>query len=252
LEVLKELLGVDFDPQRHRGGVDLAFGLQPRRPELLPPSLASWLDDRQEPLVGVNVSGLLYRNPEAAKQQYRLNADYRAVVRLLLNWFLRKTTARLVLIPHVISPPDHYESDIGAIRDVIETIEPAARARVVAAPTFTDPAEAKWLISSLDWFCGTRMHSTIAGLSTGVPTAAIAYSDKTLGVFEVCGLGGHVADPRHLDTEGVVEALGDSWLRREVARQELTAHLPRVLQMAQDQMEDIMSSFDSRGGVRVV
>ncbi len=51
------------------------------------------------------------------------------------------------------------------------------------------------------------MHSTIAGLSSGVPTATVTYSDKALGVFELCGQEDHVIDPRIFDTEQVVARL---------------------------------------------
>ena len=29
-----------------------------------------------------------------------------------------------------------------------------------------DCGEMKWIVRKLEWFCGTRMHSTIAGLSS--------------------------------------------------------------------------------------
>ena len=51
-----------------------------------------------------------------------------------------------------------------------------------------DASEVKWCISKLDWFVGSRMHATIAALSSGVPCAAIAYSRKFRGVFATLGV----------------------------------------------------------------
>lgn len=110
----------------------------------------------------------------------------------------------------------------------------------MVAPAFTDPREVKGLIGKCDWFCGTRMHSTIAALSQGVPTAAVAYSIKTQGVFETCGQGDHVADPRHSSTEDVVAHLLASFDGREAARASLAEHLPDVRQIAQEQMSCVV------------
>jgi polysaccharide pyruvyl transferase WcaK-like protein len=99
--------------------------------------------------------------------------------------------------------------------------------------------EFKWLIARSDWFCGTRMHACIAALSSGVPTAAVAYSDKTLGVFETCGQGGEVVDPRVCGTDEVVERLWDSYTRRDAVRGSLARHLPAVLSKANEQMNII-------------
>jgi len=88
----------------------------------------------------------------------------------------------------------------------------------------------------MDWFCGTRMHSTIAALSSGLPTAAIAYSDKTLGVFESCGVEDQVIDPRKLETQTVVERLVESFEKRAQTRQVLSTSIDGVKARAAEQL----------------
>ena len=58
------------------------------------------------------------------------------------------------------------------------------------------------------------VHATIAGLSTGVPTATISYSDKAIGVFESCGQGGEVFDLPRREGGEVVKHLIVSDRRR--------------------------------------
>lgn len=240
--VLKNLLGDAFDPECHRSGVDVAFGLPTSAPaEGALDAAAAWLADKSTPLVGLNVSGLLMNRPEQAAKQYGFKADYTQVVVSLARRLLKDTGARILLIPHVVSPPGHYESDIEAGDRVAEAVADVADGRVQCLPALHDPCEVKWVIAQCDWFCGTRMHATIAALSSGVPAAAIAYSPKTLGVFETCGQGAHVADPRTLDTEDMVEHLWQSWLTREEARQSLRAALPGVLRRAEEQMDIIIA-----------
>ena len=241
-EVLRELLGGAFDPARHRSGVDVAFGLPVVKPsEDALGAAAEWLADRSSPRVGVNVSGLLMNQPDTASRQYGFKADYTQAVISLLHRLLKQSDARILLVPHVVTPPGHYESDIEACNRVADAVAGEAGGRVAVLPALHDPREVKSVISQLDWFCGTRMHSTIAALSAGVPAAAIAYSPKTLGVFETCAQGAHVADPRHCDTDEVVERLWQSWFMRDDARESLQAALPAVLRRAEEQMDAIVA-----------
>ena len=238
--VLKELLADDFEPERHRLGIDVAFLLGQRKP-LVSREIEEWLDQKDgEPVVGFNVSGLIWNQPERSRSQYSLIADYREVVLNMIERIAR-AGARVLLVPHVVTQVGHYESDVQACEEVQEQMRDREfGARVLAAPAVDDPREAKWMIAQCDWFCGTRMHSTIAALSSGVPTAAIAYTEKTLGVFETCGQGRQVADPRKLSTEEMIEHLWSSWEGRDQAKSDLALHLPGVLSQAEDQMDAIV------------
>ncbi len=239
-EILKDLLGGDFESGRHRCGVDVAFLLGLREPSVpLGETLKAWLSEADARTIGFNVSGLIHLSEDGGRAQYGLRADYRAAVEGFVSRVLDRTDARVMLMPHVIAPKGHYESDNDACERLRAGLGRAGEGRVVTAPILTDPREAKWLISKMSWFCGTRMHSTIAGLSSGVPTAAIAYSDKTRGVFDTCGQGEHVADPRSLDTEGLVEALWASFEARAQVRESLLAALPGVLAQAEGQMREV-------------
>lgn len=241
--VLRELLGDVFDEDRHRCGVDVAFLLEARTPARpLPQPIRSWLAlRRRSPVVGFNVSGLIFNDAVVAANRYGLRADYRQIVVGFLRQLLAKSDASVLLIPHVLTPPGHYESDCAACDTVLSALGPDNRSRVAVLPPIYDECEVKWVITQMDWFCGTRMHSTIAALSSGVPTAAIAYSVKTRGVFETCGQGRYVADPRMLDTKETVEHLWQAWLARDDARKSLIKNLPRVLEQAGRQMDEIVA-----------
>jgi polysaccharide pyruvyl transferase WcaK-like protein len=242
---LKELVGSGFDATRFLSGVDVAFGLRTEKPSVrLSERLAAWIEQRGgAELVGFNVSGLLYNDFAGAKVQYGLKADYRALVTALVNRLIERTSANVMLMPHVVTATGHYESDVDACEAVkaavVSVVGAGARERLEVAPALALPGQAKWLISKCDWFCGTRMHATIAGLSSGVATSAVAYSIKTLGVFETCGQGVHVADPRTLDTDEVVETIWRSWEKRAEARESLRRELPRTVGAASKQMDQI-------------
>jgi len=217
------------------------FGLGPGKARAkMPRNLVDWISEspRSTPVIGINISGLIYKDPARASSHYRFVADYRAVMVGLVRRLLETTTARIVLVPHVMDRPGHYESDQEACIDVLGAVDNKLAGRVRVAPIDLDQSEVKWLISQMDWFCGTRMHSMIAALSSIVPTAAVAYSDKTLGVFETCNQAAQVFDPRILQTEAVMEGLLQSFTDRESLRESLVSSLPQVKEMASAQMRD--------------
>jgi len=246
---LQRLLGDDFDSTRHREGVDVAFLLEGRAPATpLPTRLNALLDDSRARVAGVNVSGLLYNRSEQAAHQYGFSADYRTIVIELIRRFLRETDCSVVLIPHVMTAEGHYESDMTAALALAEELGDS-QGRLVVAPTYDDPRYVKWLISRLNWFCGTRMHSTIAALSSGIAAAAIAYSDKTHGVFETCGQGEHVADLRRKGTRDIVDDLWRSWQARNEAEKQLAASLPAVIDRARSQMDELATAIRTSSGM---
>lgn len=246
LDSLQDLLGADFSADRHRSGVDLAFGLPLVKPA---PEFADYVEQWTSipgcETVGVNVSGLIYNGGTEAQRQYGLKADYRELTHSLVRRLLAEGNCRIVLVPHVFRDQndtrEDTESDLVACERVRAELHDESDGRLDVLPLLFDPREIKWAIGQFDWFCGTRMHSTIAALSTGVPTSAVAYSLKTRGVFETCDAADCVADPRCLDTEQSLEVLWESFVHREEHRARLLRRLPAVTSQCQRQMDEIVA-----------
>jgi polysaccharide pyruvyl transferase WcaK-like protein len=238
-EELKSLLGNDFDASRHREGVDMAFNLRAIDPgDKIGSEIRQWVRDKpNHPLIGLNVSGLIALDPDRARRSFGLQANYLDALVGFIRMVTEQRDIRLLLIPHVMSPLESYESDTKACLKVLEELAPRLQSRIVISPRNLDECEVKWLISKMDWFCGTRMHSTIAALSSGVPTAAIAYSYKTLGIFGSCGVENQVIDPRELETQAVVERLIESFESRAQTRQLLSTTVTGVKARAADQFK---------------
>jgi colanic acid/amylovoran biosynthesis protein len=238
---MRELLGDCYNADRHHSGVDVAFSLPLAKPQKrLSDKVSSWLkSDRKQPTIGLNISGLIFNDPNSAVSRYKFCVDYREVIIKFLRLLLQKTDVNILLVPHVLAPTGNYESDPDANNNVAKELAAIADNRLEIIPPDFDQSETKWIISHCDWFCGMRMHSTIAGLSTGVPTTAIAYSLKTQGVFETCGQGDHVVDPRYLSTEDVVAGLFRSFQQYKKTKEDLGLRLPAVKKRADLQMDQI-------------
>lgn len=241
-QILKALLGNSYDPVKHLCGVDMAFKLPVQNAShLVQDKLLEWLNNKDEkkPLVGINISGLIYQNPESAKKQYQFIADYNAVVIQLVNEILLKSNARIVLISHVMDREGHYESDFAACSHVSKQIAEPIKDRVILSPPNLNQSQVKWLIAQMDWFCGTRMHATIAALSSGVPTAAISYSDKTLGVFASCNQSSYVMDPRLMNETEIVLRLVKTFSNRLEIKKDLDLSLNRLKRIADWQISKL-------------
>ncbi len=236
---LLELAGPDADTSRLRTGVDVAFSLEPRRPAA---EIADSIDSMGgELLVGVNVSGLL--RDEAGHARFGLVGDYIETMAALVRGLLG-AGARVLLVPHVHLSGGQGESDIAAIDLVLGMLGTAERELVSVVPPELDAAELKWCIAQLDWFVGSRMHSTIAALSTLTPTAAYAYSDKTHGVFVTCGLGDEVIDARKLGGAEAVQLMLDSFARRDAIGHVLRTEAPATIERSRQQLREVFESVD--------
>lgn len=240
LEFLRRTLGADFDPSRHRLGVDMAVALPEVEPHL-PVAVARMLAaDRTSSVAGLNVSGLLSYDPEAAQARFGLADPHdRQIDRVALTALRSDPNMRLLLLAHVNRAPGHPESDLDACQALKARLpaEFAARVQVLDAPL--NAMELKWVLARLDWFAGARMHATIGAFSSGTPTLGLGYSDKTAGVFDQCGIGKHVADLRSLDLNALEAAVAQSLARRDRMRKELALSLPGLLAQAEMQMDEI-------------
>lgn len=243
-EILKDLLGDSFDSHKHKVGVDMAFILPVKKALSKINDVArDWLQHKTGSIIGINISGLIYNDPACAQSRYKFKADYNEVLELIVMKLLEDKRLKLILIPHVLTPPGHYESDYQASVNLLKKLGLENSSQVIVQEPTLDQCEVKWLISQVDWFMGTRMHATIAALSTTTPVCTIAYSDKALGVFETCAVGDCVIDPRILETGAVVAEVMASYSNRDNIKKRLNKSIPSVKAMAVQQMQDIADSL---------
>lgn len=232
---LLELAGPDHDAARLRNGVDVAFALEPRQPDAEVTDVLDGLAGKAT--AGVNVSGLLLDNQ--ARTRFGLTGNYLDTMTQLVITLI-DAGAHVVLVPHVHLPGAVGESDIRAITQVLGRLSAAQRARTSVLPTRLDAAELKWCIAQLDWFVGSRMHAAIAALSTMVPAVGYAYSDKTRGVFETCGMADQVLDARSCTGSDAIQQMLEAYLDRRRIRLRLAERGATTVRTARAQMRDVL------------
>lgn len=93
--------------------------------------------------------------------------------------------------PQVIFAKNKDDDRIGSKR-ILDKIKDDNKKNVKIIYEDLHPSEIKFLISKMDYFIGTRMHSNIFSLSSKVKTIAIAYEPKTFGIMKDLGLSEYV------------------------------------------------------------
>jgi len=190
------------------------------------------------PLVGVNVSGLLFNGGYTHHNMFGLRADYKTLVSDLLEFLINKKGAAVVLIPHVFGTTANSESDWIVCKQIWEELHERYEARLAFLDGTYDQSELKYMIGLCDFFVGSRMHACIAAVSQGVPAVSLAYSDKFVGVMGAIGAEASVADARCLSTQAILDAVDQAFDSRDEIRE-------RLLQTMVGVRSSVLKMFDS-------
>lgn len=146
--------------------------------------------------IGFNVSGLLVSDKkEGTATEFTLKTNYDEFVKRVLDYLISHQY-EVYLIGHVAA--DY------TVNKILKEKYPS----VILAPEFDNPMDAKSYISSMDLFIGSRMHATIAALTSNTPVVPVAYSRKFTGLFENVDYP-YIADLQTEDTNEAVQAVID-------------------------------------------
>ena len=236
-----EQLAADVSVRR---SADMAFTL-PADPA------AAKIPTVSKPLVGVNVSGLLFNDePSRVRDQFSLCCDYRRLMHDIVVAILgADIDAHILFVPHVVVDRHHVESDLRACETLRATLGDELRRRTTVMPNPSSACEAKGIISRCDYFVGTRMHACIAALSSEVPASAIAYSIKTSGVFGTLGMEHAVFDARSCSADDIVSGIVTRFRARTSDRELIRERLGSAIASV-DRMFDEVVNLVQRGEMR--
>lgn len=182
--------------------------------------------DEQSVLVGVNVSGLLYRGGYSGDNMFGLAIDYPQCMRQLIETLLDRPECHVLLVPHVIG--DSAENDVDACNDVFDQLKGRHPEKLHRLTRTYDQGEIKSVIGTCAFFLGSRMHACIAAISQGIPAAGIAYSKKFAGVFGLAGIESSVVDARTLGETDLIDACLRLYEQRDGTARVLAGRIPAI------------------------
>jgi polysaccharide pyruvyl transferase WcaK-like protein len=225
----KLITEVKADDAKIVTAADLAFVLDAARFESEVLDAISGQKKEGQAIIGINISGLLFNRTkqETASMFGITKLSYRTLMTEIVHYFLGLERTVVVLIPHVLAPREHFESDPRACETLLAELG-NHEGRLLYEKRSLDHRTAKYLIGHCSFFLGSRMHSCIAALSQCIPAIGLAYSDKFLGVFQSVGVGNCVVDLREVDHLNALRATRALWEARASQAAELARRVPQV------------------------
>ena len=245
VESIKKLLGKTADQSIIKFIPDVAFVLDPEKPNN---RLVKQLETAKASgriIVGLNISGLLYNGKYQTESSFGIKCDYQKLIHnLIISFMEHNDQIMVVLVPHVYANAGirHFESDPDACHHAQKQLIVNYPDRIFVVEDTLDHKQIKYLIGQTDFFLGSRMHSCIAAISQFIPTIGIAYSKKFQGVFESVGIGDYVVDLRTEDEPHILAQVIDAFNKRQETAENLRVTVPKI-------QDKIFGLFDDIEGV---
>ncbi len=214
--------------QRIRQLPDMAwtFGAAPRA------EAEKWLAeqgvcvDSSRPLLGMTAIDW-----QAQKPGFQGQARYEQALSAAARLFVEQYGGQVVCFAQVCGPTYDQDDRVPARRIIAQAGLPPRDLCLVDG--WSSAAQLKSAYGFMELFVGTRMHSNIFAISSGVPVIAIGYQFKTLGMARTVGLGDWVLDINAVDAALLTQKLAALWQARGQLRGDIARRLPRVEQEVQ-------------------
>ena len=173
-------------------------------------------------IIGIGISDGIYKFSHIAE------AEYSKTFAAFADELVDRYDANICLIPHVMTRGGSANDDEARCRSVIAKVK--QRDRVVTFDGVEMRAgELKEIIARCDYHIGARTHSTIAALSSYVPTIAIAFSRKAWAIFEdVYGHTNYVVDGNSITVETLLNTFELLFSNRKSVVQTLRKRVPEL------------------------
>jgi len=210
--------------------IDVAFFL---------PYTKKWFP-RDSVHVGINVSSLLWHGGYSGDNQFGLIVDYPSLITFLIRYFLKQQNVTIHLVPHVVNSERMVENDYALCYDLCEEFN---NEQVKLAPFFLSPIDAKGYISGMDFFIGSRMHSTIAAYSSGVPVVPLAYSRKFIGLFKDSLYYPYVGDMTKDNDDEIVRLVAHCFEDRHCLKEDIRENMDTKVEEYHQQFNTLLSEL---------
>lgn len=170
--------------------------------------------------IGINLSPLMANYVSNGNMELWINTATQ-----LIKEISKGIDTKIYLIPHVTMPKSNDYLFLKEIKARIKDSEE----KVILIPPIYNASETKWIISKMKLFAGARTHSTIASLSSCVPTLSFAYSIKAKGINQdIFGHDDYCFNLEKLHPEIVVKKLNEMLENDREIRSCLRASIPKI------------------------
>ena len=172
---------------------------------------------KEGPLIGLSVSF-------QARNRASDPAIYLTTMKEFVKYLIAKYSAHVVVIPNEVSETAANDARIAEeIRaEVADDCCEALHIDSLLAQ------EIKGVINQCDVIVASRYHTIVAALSLGIPTLAIGWHHKYMGVLEFFKQEHWLCDIKDLELEDLIKKFEALWNNREKVRETILSYLPDV------------------------
>lgn len=215
---------------------DMAFLLSPASHKTIKDIMKQEKIKPARPILGVTVSNII-RDRYNSKQGLGFESFFAGV----MDKAVEDMGVDILFLGHVTGPSRDKDDRLIA-ESVIKHMK--HRSNVFLLCGDYSPQELKGLISQCELFLGSRMHSNIGAVSTHVPTLALGYSHKTIGIMSSIGMKKYVLAGGELTEKGVYSALQQLSHSATEIRRKLEDTIPKIKKSSQQNIENISIIID--------
>lgn len=201
---------------------DMAFILDPSSDNKIDHILNSNKINRNEKIIGINVSQLLN-----FRSQNLESYNYTDIMAKFADHVSTNYDAKVILIPHAIFPEESenenrrlIEEDIIAVHETYQKSKNKDKIIPIINRDIS-ASDLKGIIKRCEIFIGARMHANIAAVSSCIPTIAIAYSPKAPGIMKMVGLEEYVCDFEKLEYDDLKLKTDKLWKHRKKIKKDM-------------------------------
>lgn len=149
----------------------------------------------EEESIGINLSPLMSKYVTGGNLE-----QWTKISSHIIETIAQNTEMPVYLIPHVTSAGSN---DYEFMQRALSMVQ-MKKKNIILVNSRYNAAEVKWIISKMTLFAGSRTHSTIASLSSGVPTLSFAYSIKAQGINkDIFGHTAYCLGPKDIDIKTI-------------------------------------------------
>lgn len=210
-EILSQL-GVPVD--RVQLAPDVAFALPTASPIPIWNTEKIEPDQPPRPWIALSVSLLALKLGARRRGNHYLEAMAR-----LCDHLHRRYDASVFLISHEIQPSHYGPDDRNAANALRDRLGSPGWLYVINGDY--GPCTLKGFVSQCEALIAARMHAAIAGLSSGIPTLAVAWSHKYQGLMEEIGLSAYVWNQNSGTASQLCRLFDQLWEQRGPIRDRL-------------------------------
>jgi polysaccharide pyruvyl transferase WcaK-like protein len=235
----RDLLGSRNNNGKIRFCYDVGFVVDPMIPDGMNLDGLPERGNRASPVVGFNISGLLFMGGYTQKNMFGLRVDYRKLVHDIIEHLIHKNGATVLLVPHVFGTKMHAESDSAVCEPIYAELNKSIEQPYMARGNY-DQARSS-ILSVFVIYLSALACMPVSAPSPQYPVVAIAYSNKFIGVLQTINAGSSVADPRELGSEDILAIIDRVYEQRASIQRQLERTMPTVKEAVLRLFSEIVS-----------